>query len=231
MNPDAHPVPGETPRRDNGLSAPTYVPLADVDPAVGEQLLTALGRARIAAYLEPAGEPDRQRLFVASMDRADARTIVEVAARAARADGAATRPPDLLEGVDTNAAFDALVADWHVDTINAVKSAERDLTREDADWRARLEPGFATSPEDEEEVEHYVPPPPPPLPRLAGMTIGALIIMSASIVLLSFGGAFGLDSDFTFLAGVAGVLVGAGMLVMRLRTRPPEDEDDDGAVV
>jgi hypothetical protein len=227
MDPDAHPAPGETPRRDNGLSAPAYVPLADVDPAVGEQLLTALGRARIAAYLEPAAEPDRQRLFVASGDRADARTIVEVAARA---DGAATRPPDLLEGVDTDAVFDALVADWHVDTINAVKSAERDLTREDADWRARLEPGFSTTP-TEEETEHYVPPPPPPLPRLAGVTIWALIVLSLSIIILSFGSAFGLDSDFTFLVGVAGVLLGAGMLLMRLRTRPPDDEDDDGAVV
>ncbi len=228
MGPDAHPAPGETPRRDNGLTASTYVPLADVDPSVGEQLLLALRRARIPAYLEPAAEPERQRLFVASVDRADARTIVEVAARA---DGSATRPPDLLEGVDTNAEFDALIADWHVDTITAVKAAERDLSREDADWRARLEPGFASSSDDEEdEVEHYVPPAPPPLPRLAAMTIWALIIMSASIVVLSVGSVFGLDSDFTFLVGVAGVLLGAGLLIMRLRARP-SDDDDDGAVI
>ena len=48
------------------------------------------------------------------------------------------QPADPLAGVDTDAAFDALVADWHVDTIAAMRDAERDLTREDADWRARL---------------------------------------------------------------------------------------------
>ena len=221
-------LPGETPRRDNGLSATSYVPLADVDPDVGDHLLSALRRARIAAYLEPAAEADRQRLYVATGDRADARTIVQVAARA---DGeSAMRPPDLLDGVDTNAEFSALIADWHVDTINAVRAAERDLTREDAEWRARIEPRF-TDASAEDDEEHYVPPPPPPLPRLSGATIGALLIMSASIVVLILGSEFGLPSDFSFLAGVAGVLVGAGILLMRLRERPPDDEDDDGAVV
>ena len=244
MNPGAQSLPGETPRRDNGLSAASYVPLADVDTDVGDHLLSALRRARIAAYLEPvagggaptegpgasestASETDRQRLFVATGDRADARTIVQVAARA---DGdSAMRPPDLLEGVDTNAEFSALIADWHVDTINAVRAAERDLSREDAEWRARIEPGFpAASAEDDEE--HYVPPAPPPLPRLSWATIWALLIMSASVVVLIVGSEFGLPSDFSFLAGVAGILVGAGILIMRLRERPP-DEDDDGAVV
>jgi hypothetical protein len=221
-------LPGETPRRDNGLSAASYVPLADVDADVGDHLLSALRRARIAAYLEPAAEADRQRLYVATGDRADARTIVQVAARA---DGeSAMRPPDLLDGVDTNAEFSALIADWHVDTINAVRAAERDLTREDAEWRARIEPGFTDASAGDDE-EHYVPPPPPPLPRLSGATIGALLIMSASIVVLILGSEFGLPSDFSFLAGVAGVLVGAGILLMRLRERPPDDEDDDGAVV
>ena len=221
-------LPGETPRRDNGLSAASYVPLADVDPDVGDHLLSALRRARIAAYLEPAAEADRQRLYVATGDRADARTIVQVAARA---DGeSAMRPPDLLDGVDTNAEFSALIADWHVDTINAVRAAERDLTREDAEWRARIEPGF-TDASAEDDEEHYVPPAPPPLPRLSGATIGALLIMSASLVVLILGSEFGLPGDFSFLAGVAGILVGAGILIMRLRERPPDDEDDDGAVV
>jgi hypothetical protein len=229
MNPDAQSLPGETPRRDNGLSAPSYVPLADVDPEVGDHLLTALRRARIAAYLETASsEPGRQRLFVATGDRADARTIVEVAARAGG--DSAMRPPDLLDGVDTNAEFDALIADWHVDTINAVRAAERDLSREDSEWRARIDPGFpAVSAEDDEE--HYIPPAPPPLPRLSGATIGALFILSASLVVLIVGSEFGLPSDFSFLMGVAGVLVGAGILIMRLRAQPPDDDDDDGAVV
>lgn len=218
----------EPDRHDNGLSAARYVPLADVDPDVGEHLLIALRRARIAAYLEPAGEPERQRLFVDFADRADARTIVQAAARGSETEG--MRPPDLLDGLNTEAEFAALIADWHVDTINAVRAAERELTHEDADWRARLEPGFTPGSASDDE-EHYVPPAPPPLPRLAAATIAALIVLSVSIIVLSFGGLLGLESDFTFLLGVAGVLLGTGMLIMRLRAGPPDDDDDDGAVV
>jgi hypothetical protein len=226
MNPDAQSRPGETPRRDNGLRAASYVALADVDPEVGDHLLTALGRARIAAYLEPAAEPGRQRLFVATGDRADARTIVQVAAGSEG--DSAMRPPDLLDGLDPNAEFEALVAGWHVDTIQAVRSAERDLSREDADWRARIEPGFGAPAEDEDE--HYIPPAPPPLPRLSAATIFAIFILALSTAVLIVGSNFGLPSDFSFLLGVAGILVGAGLLIMRLRAQPP-DEDDDGAVV
>jgi hypothetical protein len=213
-------------RHGNGLSADTYVPLADVDPDVGEELLVALRRARIPAYVEPAGEAPLRRLFVASADRADARTVVEAASRMP------LLPLNPLEGVDTDTEFDALVGDWDVDTIRAVRAAERDLTREDADWRARLEPGFpGTSAADDEE--HYVPPPPPPLPRLSAATIFALIILAASIVVLAVGDQLGLESDVALLLGVGGILTGAGMLIMRLRARPPEEEDDgdDGAIV
>ncbi|HEY3714963.1 MAG TPA: hypothetical protein VGL39_10590 [Jatrophihabitantaceae bacterium] len=213
-------------RHGNGLDADTWVPLVDVDPEVGEALLVALGRARIPAYVEPAGEPDRRRLFVASADRGDARIVVEAATRGSDP----LHPLDVLDGVDTNAEFDALVGEWDVDTLGAVKSAERDLTREDADWRARLEPGFPDASAADDE-EHYVPPAPPPLPRLAGATVFALFVLALSIVLLAIGDNFGLDPDFAFLAGVAGILVGAGMLIMRLRARPPDDEDDDGAVI
>lgn len=213
------------PRHGNGLSADTYLPLADVDPEVGEELLVALRRAGIPAYLQSAAVPPLRRLYVAAADRADARTVVQAAARERLI------PVDPLEGVDTDAAFDALVGGWDIDTITAVRSAERDLTREDADWRARLEPGFSnTSAADDEE--HYVPPAPPPLPRLAAATVLALVVLVASIVVLAVGYRFGLDSDVAFLLGVGGILTGAGMLIMRLRARPPEDDDgDDGAIV
>lgn len=213
-------------RHGNGLDADTWVPLVDLDPEVGEQLLIALKRARIPAYVEPAGEPHRRRLFVASADRSDAQIIVEAVTRG----GDEPVPLDVLDGVDTDAEFDALVGEWDVDTISAVRAAERDLTREDADWRARLEPGFPNESAEDDE-EHYVPPPPPPLPRLSGATIFALVVLAASIAVLVLGDRLGLDGDFAFLLGVAGVLVGAGLLIMRLRARPPEDEDDDGAIV
>jgi hypothetical protein len=218
---DPHPA-----RHGNGLDAHTYVPLVDVDPNIGEQLLVALRRAGIPAYIEPAGEPERPRLFVASADRADARIVVQAATRG----GEPLHPADVLEGVDTEAEFNALVGEWDSDTINAVRSAERDLTREDADWRARLVPGFPESSTADDE-DHYVPPAPPPLPRLAGATIFALLVLAASIVVLIMGDSFGLDGNFALLLGVAGILVGAGLLIMRLRARPPDDDDDDGAIV
>jgi hypothetical protein len=218
-------------RLGNGLSAATFVPLAEVDADLGATLLNALGRARIAAYLEPSS-PATRRLFVAADERTDARTIIVAASRGAD-QLQSLRVADEFDGRDTDAEFEALIGDWHVDTINAIRSAEKDLAREDSDWRARLVPVNSTdSTDDEDEEEHYIPPSPPPLPRLAGYTIGALtlVAISISILVLGLGGNFGLASDLTILLGVGGILVGAGMLVMRLREHPDED-DDDGAVL
>ena len=218
--------------RDNGLEAPAYVAVADIDPSVGDALLSALRRARIAAYLEPMSSPEetsRQRLYVAADERTDARSVIEVAARSFANDAAAARRPDLLAGVDAQAEFDALVGDWHVDTLNAVRAAERDLTREDADWRMRLQLPAAGS--DADDDDHYVPPAPPPLPRLAGATILALVVVAASVMMMAFGRSLGLPGELAFVAGVAGILVGAGLLIMRLRDASDDDEDDDGAVI
>jgi len=238
-------------RRDNGLTADTYVPLLDVDPGLADVLLTALRRARIAAYLEspPASTTERPRLYVAEADRGDARTIVAAAARHAQSaaggqsepDGPTDPPADPFGPVpaedatdpgppaddgSTDATFREMVANWHVDTVAAVRAAERDLSREDAEWRARLQP---TEPAEDEE--HYVPPPPPPLPKLALPTIWALIVLIASVAMLAFGNLLGLGGNVAFFIGVGGVLVGAGMLIMRLRESPPDDIDDDGAVI
>jgi hypothetical protein len=220
-------------RLDNGLRAPAYVPLTDVDAVVGRQLLDALGRARIAAYLAPAPAPiaDRRRLFVASDERVDARTIVAAAVRALGEEEPQLPPAsdDPLAGVDTDAAFQALIADWHVDTVAAVRDAERDLTREDSDWRARLN---KPAPPDEVwlDDDHYVPPPPPPLPRLAAPTIIAMAVLAISIVVLGLGGEVGLAGNLSFVLGIGGLLLGGALLFTRLRDRPA-DEDDDGSAV
>jgi hypothetical protein len=59
-----------------------------------------------------------------------------------------------------------------------------------------------------------------------------LVVIAASIAVLAAGTTLGLDSDVAFLLGVGGILTGAGMLIMRLRARPPEEDDgDDGAIV
>jgi hypothetical protein len=217
-------------RLDNGLRAPAYVPLTDVDPEVGRQLLSALGRARIAAYLDAPSPQvsDQRRLFVASDERMDARTIVAAAVRAMGAEQPAL-PSDSMAGVDTDAVFQQLVADWHVDTVAAVREAERDLSREDAEWRARL-----IQPRNTDEVwldeEHYVPPPPPPLPRLAAPTIIAMSVLAISILLLGLGGQLGLANGFTFILGIGGLLLGGIILFTRIR-ESRQDEGDDGAAL
>jgi hypothetical protein len=217
---------------DNGLRAAAYVPLTDVDAVIGRHLLTALGRARIAAYLGPVptGADELRRLFVAAEERVDARTIVAAAVRALGADEPDLPSSDPLAGVDTATAFDALVADWKIDTVAAIREAERDLTREDADWRARL-----IRPQSSDEVwldeDHYVPPPPPPLPRLAAPTIVAMMVLAISIVLLGLGGQFGLAGRFTLVLGLAGLLLGAVILFTRVRKFRRDDDEDDGAAL
>lgn len=226
-------------RLDNGLRAAAYVPLTDVDEAVGQHLLSALGRARIAAYLGPvptgaeAGYVAQRRLFVASEERVDARGIVVAAVRALGAEHPDLPPAeaDPLAGVDTDAEFDALIAGWKIDTTAAVRDAERDLTREDAEWRARL-----IKPQSPDEVwldeDHYVPPPPPPLPRLAWPTIVAIVIIALSVLLLGLGGQLGLAGQFTLVFGIGGLLLGAGILFTRVREyRRDEDDGDDGAAI
>jgi hypothetical protein len=232
MSPPLPEAGGGPGRLDNGLRAATYVPLTDVDAEVGRHLLTALGRARIAAYLGPAptGEAEQRRLFVASEERVDARTIVAAAVRALGADEPDLPASDPLAGVDTDSAFDALVADWKIDTVAAIREAERDLTREDADWRARL-----VKPQQSDEVwldeDHYIPPPPPPLPRLAAPTIIAMAVLALSILLLGLGGQFGLASQFTLVLGIAGLLLGGVILFTRVREHRRDDDEDDGAAL
>ena len=134
---------------------------------------------------------------------------------------------------DVDAAFAELIADWHVDTTQAIKDAERALTREDSNWRARLQPEPAEFAEADDPTywpeDHYEPPPPPPLPRLHGRTVLAICILVASITLIVVGSALGLPFAFSLALGVAGVLTSTGLLITRLRTSP--NEDDDGAIV
>jgi hypothetical protein len=235
------PEPASDPgaRLDNGLTAQRYTPITDIALETARHLLAALRRARIAAYLDEAPQAgQRRRLFVDADERADARIVVAAAIRALdaeRATGADVPPRTALDsglnltgGLDTDAEFEALVADWHVDTVAAIREAERDLTREDAEWRARLQPAVPPEPVWLED-EHYVPPPPPPLPRFTAPTIVAMTILAMSILLLGLGGELGLASNFTVLLGVGGVLVAAGILVSRLR--PEHDSDEDGSAV
>jgi hypothetical protein len=201
----------------NGLLASSYVALTDVPAAVAPQLLSALSRARIAAYLaEAPGSAGALRLFVASSERADARTIVAAVLRSSGRELPAEPRPDPLAGIDADAEFEALIADWHVDTHAAIRDAERSLSREDAEWRQQLDQ--PETPGDDEltwlDEGHYVPPAPPPIPRPTVPIVMGMLLVIVSVML--------------FL-GVSGI-IGAGVLFVT-RLRKYRDEDDDGAVL
>ncbi|WP_432829539.1 DUF308 domain-containing protein [Dactylosporangium sp. CA-092794] len=81
----------------------------------------------------------------------------------------------------------------------------------------------ADLPDDEDEG--YTPPPPPPLPKIAPVTIAAIVALAAGLVLLFWPDLLPLGSQTTLFLGFAGVLAGFVTLVLRLR--PGDDEDDD----
>jgi hypothetical protein len=218
----------------NGLLASSYVPLTDVDAPIAPRLLTALERARIPAYL--AETDGALRLYVAAGERMDARTIVAAVVRASDEEGSAApaesrpqTPSDPLAGIDTDSAFAALVADWHVDTHTAIRNAERDLSREDEDWRLRLN---RREPDEEPawlDDEHYVPPNPPPLPRPTAPIVLGLLLVALGISLFAFGADLGLASTMSLFLGVTSIIGALVVFVMRLRAQ--RDDDDDGAVL
>lgn len=143
------------------------------------------------------------------------------------------RSADDMTAREIDAAFNELVADWHVDTVKAIRDAEKTLSSEDKEWRAALEPAEPAEFDGDEQVYldefHYVPPAPPPFPKLAAMTVLALLVLAASIVVLAAGGELGLSPGASLLLGVSGVLVAGGMFFTRLRLSR-DDEDDDGTV-
>jgi hypothetical protein len=121
-------------RRDNGLDAAAYVPLADVDPRVGEHLLDVLKLAGVPAYLEPSADvepytrayalpsPPTDRLWVDREQRATARDIVEAESAEARSfpsraglDRSDDRPSQGLTDLDEERAWEEIVAAFHSD--------------------------------------------------------------------------------------------------------------------
>ena len=136
MTPDL--PPPRRGRRDNGLPAAAFVPLADVDPRVGEHLLDLLKLAGVPAYLEPSSDvepytravalpsPPTDRLWVDREQHSAAREILE---NEARTSGAPThpaqsgkrpadrgdrdsRPSAGLTDLDEERAWEEIVAGW-----------------------------------------------------------------------------------------------------------------------
>ena len=214
----AEPPPPQ--RRGNGLLASYFVALADVDPRLGAHLLDLLRLADVPAYLEPAapdrarGRSPRDRLYVAGSLREQALAVVAAAADEAGGRVVPATSEDLLAGIDTEAEFAALVADWEGKPVDPAGPAPTEVV--------------ADPPE-----EHYEPPPPPPLPRLSAAAAGAVLLVALGIFIVARAGGLGLDAGLGFPLGVVLILVGFGILVTRMRdgSAGPNDDDDDGAVI
>jgi hypothetical protein len=254
------PLPPRRGRRDNGLDAATYVPLADVDPRIGEHLLDVLKLAGVPAYLEPSADiepytralalpsPPTDRLWVDREQHVTAREIVEaeVGAPRARVDDGDDRPSRGLSDADEERAWQQIVAGFADDTqpgpvppwpvLEDASPVEHDEDDEDefVPDRTAYDLGTGTGGEPDlapDDEEHYVPPPPPPVPRLSKHALAAVALLALGGVLLVAPGPLGFDDGTGFALGVAAIVCAAGLLVWRLGERRSDDGPDDGAVV
>lgn len=239
-------------RRDNGLDAANYVPLADVDPRIGEHLLDVLWAVGLPAFLEPASDvdptrairvpsPPTDRLYVDSARRAEAHSIIDAALPNTpgrlfpkpepTAPGRDDGPP---LGLEEEAAWRELVANFdgaqppEADSTADTSAAAR-LARGERIHQLPLPGDLPSLPEDADE--HFVPPPPPPIPRLSKETVGALALIALGAVLLIVPNVLYLAGQLPFALGVLAILGGVGLLVWRMREDHDGDGPDDGAIV
>jgi hypothetical protein len=235
-------------RRGNGLTADTYVPLADLTPQLADAMLAALREEGIAAYAVPAPgelggyldvrlpEEPTDRLYADASARAAAEEILETRLPKLREDYAASRDEDQIFA-EIVASFDRPSAagetPWPAEE-NIDDSTEETETEQPGDSTGELiltarvvKP--ATDDEDDEDY-HFIPPPPPPLPKPDAMTrfawialLGGPVYLVASVFL-----SWEVPSWAAFVA-VAAFIGGFVALVLRMGDEPPDD--DDGAVV
>jgi hypothetical protein len=166
-------------RRDNGLDAPLWSPLRDVDPRVGEHLLDLLRDAGIAAYLEPAADvspytrtvhlpsPPSDRLFVDRARTAEARGLVERNAD----EHARLRPPvrrQLRADLDEEAEWRRIVAVLEAEQRTSVEAgdgaAEAGSAEAGGGETGGTDPGDRAPAEAQVQPAPEPAPPPPPAP-------------------------------------------------------------------
>ncbi|SCX49897.1 hypothetical protein SAMN03159343_2298 [Klenkia marina] len=238
-------------RRDNGLDAPLWHPLRDVDPRVGEHLLDVLRDEGIAAYLAPSTDdgpytrtqflpsPPTDRLFVDRARRADARTVVDAHADEHQPVEPTPQPTPRRRRTDraeddaaTDAEFARIVAAWQAEeaaTAQADPAPVRPGPVDEPELRDDPPPPPAEVPVLDRPDEHFEPPAPPPIPVLAPAALYALLLIAAGAVCIIAPGAIGLSLDLGIVIGVLAVVGGVAVLVSRMRDRT--DDDGDGAVV
>jgi len=84
----------------------------------------------------------------------------------------------------------------------------------------------------DDEDEDYHPPAPPPLPRLAGITIVAVLGVIVGIIVIIWPGLLPMSTTGAALLGGTCLVAGGIALIARLRSGDDDEDDpDDGAVV
>ncbi len=115
----------------------------------------------------------------------------------------------------------------------------KDLDRA-AEARAKEEEAAADAGEDvwvegpptvDGPEEHFEPPPPPPYPRPSRHAVFAALLLALGILFLAAPGWLGIDDRTGLTLGVASILGGGVLLVLRLRDTRADDGPDDGAIV
>jgi hypothetical protein len=233
-------VSSATPRRDNGLHAPSYERIVDVEAHLVEGLLDKLRDEQVAAYTAPAtgrrGPYGETTLPLGPSD--------SVYVDSGRRDRAKEVVDRYLEEVAAEIAWAGIVADFDREPSDAVPRwpASEDVD-EDRAGRFSARPAEAPdvvasrSPEPPrrrpDDEDHFEPPPPPPLPRVdaitrlawAGALGGPAALVLAAIAGVPLSGWVGFLAVVAFVAGFV-------TLVARMKERPPTDSGpDDGAVV
>lgn len=152
---------------------------------------------------------------------------------------------------DVDAEFAAIVADLEREGLGSGVRADpertEDLPRpgkpenrpdEPTSPPAAAQPGQSWRGHDAEwdwswgsDDEHYVPPEPPPLPRLRPMTIVALVLVVAGVVLLIVPGLLGADQRITTPVALLSLVCGFVLLFLRIRRTSPDSDHDNGAQI
>lgn len=210
-------------RRDNGLEAAFYVPVADVDPRIGEHLLDVLWAAGVPAYLEPSTDVQPTRALTVPSPPVDRLWVDRERHVAARSIVAAELPA----GTDTEEerAWRALVEEFHREPRGPRPWPVAE------DLPPPADPPRPSSPSFLDTEEHFEPPPPPPIPRPSRYALLALAILAFGALLLVAPQVLGLSGDGVFAVSVLAIASGVGLLVWRLKEDRDDDGPDDGAVV
>ena len=227
-------VDGQPPRqaRTNGLSAPAWVALRELDPRFATPILDALRDIDVAAYVAPADVRRGLALEVQLPSTPTDRLWVD----ARRRDEAGRLVDTTLPGLEAGFADD----DWAAIVAMFEKGRAEEPTwpaSEDIDDRDTPAPMTFTVERSrgfgEDDEDHFIPPDPgpaPPMPTAQRYGWMALIGGVALLVLPTLLGD-SLGSEWAYIA-LASIIGGFATLVYQMKDSPPDDSGpDDGAVV